>query len=169
MVVSIDRPNAFGVTRFAQLTQRTNQFNLTTRRYTESEIRSLIDDPAYDLYTVSLQDRFGALGVIGAAILHRQSQFWRLDTFLMSCRALGRGVEDAFLATLTADAAKAGATVQGEFVVTKKNDPARQFLRRLKLDSSAADTANFQFEIVPGQIDVPNWIVIQDRSAVRET
>jgi FkbH-like protein len=104
MKVTIARPDDFGVARFAQLTQRTNQFNFTTRRYTEGDLRATVADPSCGLYTVSLEDRFGKLGVVGAAIVERGNDAWHLDAFLMSCRALGRGVEDAFLATLVAEA-----------------------------------------------------------------
>jgi predicted enzyme involved in methoxymalonyl-ACP biosynthesis len=85
----------------------------------------------------------------------------------MSCRALGRGAEDAFLTTLATDAAQAGAMLRGEFIPTKKNDPARQFLRRLNLEPQDMENGPFQFAIEPNQVAVPPWITIDERSAVR--
>jgi FkbH-like protein len=163
MAVTIERPDAFAVPRVAQLTQRTNQFNFTTRRYDEGEIRAKLDDPRYGIYVISLEDRFGKLGVIGAAIVVRKTDAWDLDTFLMSCRALGRGVEDAFLATLAANATAAGAKLRGEFISTKKNLPARQFLARLNLVPEGANAAPHSFEIDSKKVAVPGWITIQDR------
>ena len=63
MTVTIDQPDEYSVPRFAQLTQRTNQFNFTARRYSEGDIRARLADASYDLYTMSLEDRFGDLGV----------------------------------------------------------------------------------------------------------
>jgi FkbH-like protein len=166
MTVTIEPPDGYAVPRFAQLTQRTNQFNFTTRRYSEGEIRAKLADSAHGLYVISLEDRFGQLGVIGAAIVVRQHDAWQLDTFLMSCRALGRGAEDVFLATIASAAAQTGAVLRGEFIPTKKNDPARQFLCRLKLQPAGANDGPFEFEIGPGQVVAPPWITVTERSAV---
>ena len=167
MVMTIEQPDAFAVSRLAQLTQRTNQFNFTTRRYSEGEIRAKLADPLYGLYVVNLEDRFGKLGVIGAAIVNRKNENWELDTFLMSCRVLGRGAEEAFLTMLAAEAAQASAELRGEFIPTKKNDPARQFLRRLKFEPPGMVSGPFQFRIEPNQVAVPQWITIDERSTVR--
>jgi FkbH-like protein len=165
MAVSIECPNGYGIPRFAQLTQRTNQFNFTTRRYTESEIRAKLADNSWSLHTLSLEDRFGALGVVGAAIVKQQTRNWQLDTFLMSCRALGRGAEEAFLATLANEARNAGAVFSGEFIPTKKNEPARQFLARLGISVQSGDDSAFHFEIDPAKIAFPSWIARVHRSA----
>jgi FkbH-like protein len=161
MCVTIAPPDTFAVPRFSQLTQRTNQFNFTTRRYSEGEIRAKLADPAFGLWTISLEDRFGKLGVIGAAIVHRKPADWELDTFLMSCRALGRGVEDAFLATLVAEAQQDSAALCGTFIPSKKNGPARQFLERLKFALSATDNSPSEFEIGPDRVSIPSWIRVE--------
>ncbi|HZZ26615.1 MAG TPA: HAD-IIIC family phosphatase [Pirellulales bacterium] len=164
MTICIAQPDAYAVPRFAQLTQRTNQFNFTTRRYTEGDIRAKLSDPSFGLYTISLEDRFGKLGLIGAAIVERQNKAWLLDTFLMSCRALGRGVEDAFLSMLATEAADAGLALHGTFISTKKNVPARQFLERLKIQLQAVGEENFTFQIDPAHVAFPSWIGKQDGS-----
>jgi FkbH-like protein len=166
MVVTIARPDEYTVARFAQLTQRTNQFNFTTHRYTEGDIRAKLADPSYVLYTVSLEDRFGKLGVVGAAIVEQTNGEWRLDSFLMSCRALGRGVEDAFLATLIAEAARAQVELAGEFTATKKNTPARQFLERLNVPLEAAGEGSFRFRLHSGQIECPKWIDLREGNCI---
>ncbi len=140
------------------MTQRTNQFNFTTQRYTEAEIQALLNDSNYALYTISLSDRFGDLGIIGAAIIDRSKMPWHLDSFLMSCRALGRGVEEAFLAKLSADAYQFRTILIGRFIQTKRNLPARQFLERLKLITGSADDTPLSFEIDLDKIACPSWI-----------
>ncbi|HTQ40747.1 MAG TPA: HAD-IIIC family phosphatase [Pirellulales bacterium] len=162
MIVSITHPDVYAVPRFSQLTQRTNQFNFTTRRYTEGDIRAKLSNPSYGLYAISLQDRFGKQGLIGAAIVERRSDAWLLDTFLMSCRALGRGVEDAFLATLATEAAEAGSALHGTFISTKKNAPARQFLERLNIPLQSAGDENLKFKIDAAQVVFPQWISKQE-------
>jgi FkbH-like protein len=166
MCMAIEPPDQYAVPRFAQLTQRTNQFNFTTRRYSDGEIRARLADPAYGLYVASLEDRFGKLGLIGAAMVLRQGERWQLDTFLMSCRALGRGAEDAFLASLVAEASAAGASLYGEFLPTKKNRPAREFLRRQNIAPDISTDAAFEFAIAPAQISIPPWIIVKERNGV---
>jgi FkbH-like protein len=87
------------VARGAQLTQKTNQFNLTLRRYTEAEMHQRISSPRHRVFAASLRDRFGDHGWTALAIFERHNRpaCWRLDIFLISCRVLGRGFESAFL------------------------------------------------------------------------
>jgi FkbH-like protein len=91
-----------GRQRITQLINKTNQFNLTTRRYTEAEIATMEDDESIFTLQVRLRDRFGDLGVIGIAICRpdEDNGVWQIDTFLMSCRVLGRKVENAILARI---------------------------------------------------------------------
>ena len=113
------------VGRVAQLTNKTNQFNLTTIRRSEAEIRALLADDDYLVRAMRVGDKFGDYGLVGVAILHVAGdggREWELDTLLMSCRVLGRGIETAFLATLAAEASKHGAdTLVGRYVPTQKN------------------------------------------------
>ena len=162
MVVLIATPDTYAVPRFAQLTQRTNQFNFTTRRYSEADIRAMLADPTHRLYMISVKDRFGDLGVVGAAIVKHATGKWRLDSFLMSCRALGRGVEDAFLATLIAEAARSNVKLVGELITTKKNAPALQFLKRISVELRPIDDSRLPFELEPSQVQFPSWITLQE-------
>jgi FkbH-like protein len=110
------------VPRAAQLCQRTNQFNLTTRRHTQADVERMLADPAYDLVTLSAADRFGDSGITGLAITLHADGRAELDTLLLSCRLLGRRVEDAFLAVLARRARERGArTLLGAYEPTERN------------------------------------------------
>ena len=86
------------IPRAAQLTQKTNQFNLTTRRYTESDIRRMKEDKNYKLWIGELEDKFGSYGKVILAIVRLEPEHRAvIDTFLMSCRVMGRNVETDFL------------------------------------------------------------------------
>lgn len=124
--------DAMTVPRVAQQTQKTNQFNLTTRRYNEAQIKALAEDPDAGVYCLRLADRFGDAGIVAAAILHHEEGTARIDTFLVSCRALGRGVEDLFLALVLEEARARGChRVVGEYWATAKNSQTADFYARM--------------------------------------
>jgi FkbH-like protein len=114
--------------RVAQLTNKTNQFNLTTRRYNEQQITAMVANPGWNCFSIRVKDRFGDNGLVGVAIMHTQDAICEIDTFLLSCRVIGRTVETAFLSFLAHRAQAQGARqVQGWFLPTGKNAPARDF------------------------------------------
>jgi acyl carrier protein len=114
--------------RASQMTQRTNQFNFTTIRRTEQELRSLAG-AGYGCLTVDVSDRFGKYGIVGLLIWRESASSLDVDTFLISCRALGRGVEHRMLAFLGGRAVERGLeSVSIRIELTAKNLPARQFL-----------------------------------------
>ena len=113
-----------GLQRIVQLINKTNQFNLTTRRYTEPEVTALIDDPSTFGLQFRLLDRFGDNGIIAIVIgrMPPQSSDATIDTWLMSCRVLGRQVEAATMAVVAQAARTVGATrIIGEYRPTAKN------------------------------------------------
>ena len=119
------------VARIAQLVNKTNQFNLTTIRRDQAELRRLMGTPGYRLYGLTAEDRFGDYGLTGAAILHDRGPSCEIDTFLLSCRVLGREVETAFLAALARAAdARGRRAIAARYVATAKNAPAADFLPR---------------------------------------
>jgi FkbH-like protein len=125
MEVAVEAATPFSIPRIAQLTQKTNQLNMTTRRYTEAQIGALAGNAARAVFSVSARDRFGDHGIIGVMILHFDSSECLIDTFLLSCRVIGRGIEQV----MTAFAADVGRVrgaqrVVGEFLPTAKNAPA---------------------------------------------
>ncbi|MFI4881997.1 MAG: HAD-IIIC family phosphatase [Phycisphaerales bacterium JB064] len=118
------------VERVAQLTQKTNQLNMTTKRYTVQDVRAMAEDPAWRIYWIGVQDRFGDNGIVGVMIVNTTGAEWEIDTFLMSCRVIGRTVETCMLATIAEHAVHAGATsLSGWFLPTKKNPPAEAIYR----------------------------------------
>jgi FkbH-like protein len=114
--------------RIAQLTQRTNQMNLTLVRRSEDEIRTLLDSGGAECLTVHVSDRFGSYGLVGVMIF-KVSDALGVDTFLLSCRALGRGVGHRMLAELGRAAMARGiGRVEIPFVTGPRNSPARDLL-----------------------------------------
>lgn len=85
------------IPRIAQLTQKTNQFNLTTKRYSEGQIRQFINNPDSKVFTLTVKDKFGDLGLTGILIAERQNDCAKIGTLLLSCRVLGRKVEIEFI------------------------------------------------------------------------
>ena len=128
MTVRLD--DASAVARLAQLTQKTNQFNLTTRRYGEKDIAGMIDAADFSVYHFSLEDNFGNSGIVGLAIVERANgEQARLDTFLMSCRVIGRMAEQAFLSTIVRNLGSAGVqALVAEYIPTRKNILVEHFL-----------------------------------------
>lgn len=115
--------------RVAQLTQRTNQFNLSNIRRTEDQIRALLLDPTYRCWSVDVEDRFGAYGLAGVVFAQEKENRLELDTLLLSCRVLGRQVEQALLAGLKQHSQARGLeAVDAFFLPTAKNRPCRDFL-----------------------------------------
>ena len=119
------------LSRVSQLTQRTNQFNATTIRRTETEIQNLLSQ-GYQCLTVKVQDKFGDYGLVGVLIYSEIENTLKVDTFLLSCRTLGRGVEYQMLAEL----GKIALDKQLEWVeiiyqATAKNQPSLNFLQKI--------------------------------------
>lgn len=118
--------------RVAQLTQRTNQFNVSGIRRTRSELEQLRQRGERRCLTVQVRDRFGDYGLVGVVIYALTPRALAVDSFLLSCRALGRRVEHRILAELGKIAAAQGlAHVEIPFVPTAKNKPAADFLASL--------------------------------------
>lgn len=118
--------------RVAQLTQRTNQFNFTSARRSESEVEQLCLTGNAECLVVRLRDRFGDYGLVGAMIFTKRRGLLDVDNILLSCRALGRRVEHRMLSCLGRIALEEGQEkVRIHFVPTAKNKPARDFLESL--------------------------------------
>jgi FkbH-like protein len=132
--------------RLHQLLMKTNQFNLTTRRISEEAFRAVLGNSTYLVIGLRVSDRFGDSGITGLAIIDRgRHDVWTVRDFLLSCRVLGRTVENAFLSWLVARAAKAGAnSVAIQYVQTGRNQVAHGFLRGSGgMESEAGDLWTF--------------------------
>jgi FkbH-like protein len=140
--ITVRRLRSGDVPRAAQLTQKTNQFNLTTIRRSEAEVELLRRDQEWALYVLEVADRFGDYGQTGLIFARRvNAHIWHLDTVLLSCRVLGRGVESAFLWLVIEDLAARGATtLTARLVRTAKNGPVMDFLPRHGFTCDSEDT-----------------------------
>jgi iturin family lipopeptide synthetase A len=115
--------------RVSQLTRRTNQFNLSTIRRQEDEIQALIKKPGTTCWVIEVSDRFGDYGLAGVNITRKEEDYLFIDTFLLSCRVLGRGVEDAILVGLRRYCDDQGIkTLRADYYPTKKNKPIHEFM-----------------------------------------
>ncbi|WP_396623724.1 SDR family NAD(P)-dependent oxidoreductase, partial [Luteitalea sp.] len=132
LVVEVDPLTDADLARASQLTMRTNQFNFTTIRRDEAEVRALLETGRHDIRTVRVRDRFGDYGLVGLLIAERGDEALKADTFLMSCRVLGRGAEHRMMAELGRIAQGYGLpAVHLRLEPTKRNAPARNFLETL--------------------------------------
>jgi len=125
--------NDFSLPRIAQLTQKTNQFNLTTRRRTEAELRDFLAR-GNAVFSLSASDKIGDLGIVGVAeiALNFEKKSALLENFLMSCRALGRGIETAFAQKILNEIKSRGVEkFYADFFPNEKNSPCRGFLESL--------------------------------------
>lgn len=128
MEVEICFADDYSIPRISQLTQKTNQFNLTTKRYSDEDIKSFAEKSNSDAITMKLSDRFGDLGIVGVCILKYEGKNAVLDSFLLSCRALGRGVEEILLFSALKLAKERGClSVVGEYMPSRKNKQVEKF------------------------------------------
>jgi FkbH-like protein len=147
--------------RIAQLTQKTNQFNLTTRRYTEQQIADMAARAGWQVLSIDMRDRFGDHGLVGVAITHQEAGTCEIDTFLLSCRVIGRGVETALLSHLAGGACSRGCQrLTGRFIPTKKNAPARDFYAQhgFKVVEESPNGSAWTLDLHQQTIATPEWI-----------
>lgn len=138
--------------RAAQLTQRTNQFNLTTIRRAASDLEQLSASGAYESWIVEVRDRFGDYGVTGLVIFSTADRTLAVDTWLLSCRVLGRGVEHRVLAWLGEMAQARGLErIELAYRPTPKNQPARDFLERVVSNFRETDAAATRYLVPAAQ------------------
>lgn len=122
----------FTVPRVAQLSQRSNQFNLRTVRYTEADVETLASSAGHATFSFTLADKFGDNGLIAVIILSKQNKSLFIDTWLMSCRVLKRGMENFTLNTLVHYARQEGFdTLVGEYIPTAKNSMVKDHYANL--------------------------------------
>jgi len=129
MEMKIEINSSTEIGRLAQLTQKTNQFNLTTRRYSEQQIQEFIDADDWLVASFRLSDIFGDSGIVGLALIQNtNSTHVTIDTLLMSCRVIGRNAESAFIEGLMEYIAKKGVDyVKAEYIPTFKNTLVADF------------------------------------------
>ena len=119
--------DSFNISRIAQMTQKTNQFNLTTQRYSEADVRQLLDNQ-WKIYCIRVSDKFGDNGITGAVFIADNS----IENILLSCRILGKGIETAFIKFVFKLLVEDGVSaLEAKFIPTLKNRQVADFYDRL--------------------------------------
>ncbi len=132
MVAEIKSLSSFTIPRAAQLSQRSNQFNLRTVRYTEADLKRLELAPDYLPFVVSLRDKFGDYGIISFVVLKKESETLFVESWMMSCRVLKRGVEQTVLNHIVELAKESGCkTITGEYIASAKNSLVKDHYQHL--------------------------------------
>ena len=156
MVMTVQPFDEVGRARIAQLISKSNQFNLTTRRYTEIEVAEAERDPDCMTLQIRLADTFGDNGMICVIICRRSGCDWHIDTWLMSCRVLGRRVEEATLQEILLQARRAGIeTLIGTYRPTERNSLVEKHYEKLGFEEDGANDAGGSFWRLPVEAYVP--------------
>lgn len=152
--------------RAAQMTQKTNQFNATTRRFSEADIAARTADDAWVTLTARVTDRFGDNGVVCLAMAQVRDGALDIETFLMSCRVIGRTVETAVLQRLAHIARAAGRTeLRGQIIPTARNKPVRDLYERHGFTAGPATEeggTSWRLDLTAGDIATPAWLRVVD-------
>jgi FkbH-like protein len=162
MQIEFAAVDSASLTRAAQLTQKTNQFNVTTRRSNEAEVAGRAADAAWVVATVRVRDRFGDNGIVGLVMAKATHDVLDIDTLLLSCRVIGRTVETAMLAYLCDRARALGVVaLTGTITPTPKNEPARDLFARHGFASVGRDsdgTSHWRLELADRDVAWPAWL-----------
>jgi FkbH-like protein len=130
--VELKRDARASAHRISELSQKSNQFNLTTRRYSVAEIEQRMDSARDAVYSLVVSDKFGDAGLTGVAVVRYEGTTAFVENFFMSCRVIGRGVETGIWPRIVADAVQRGCTeVRAEFIPSAKNAQVQDFYDRL--------------------------------------
>jgi FkbH-like protein len=153
------------IPRIAQLTQKTNQFNLTTKRYTEQQISDFMNRQGDVIFSIFVRDKFGDSGLTGVCILRTDEadkNIAVIDSLLMSCRIIGRNIEYAFMNQVMAYLVGQGfSKVKASFAATKKNAQVADFYDHTGFRLVSADTGDKHYEAVPGDYQPKPYTYIQ--------
>ena len=161
MKVRIQRLNGVNLPRAAQLLNKTNQFNLSTRRLAETALADWAGQPGHRMLTFEVEDRFGGYGLVGLLGLCREGETLRIVDWAVSCRVLGRGVEETMLAAAGMLARKAGCSrIIATHVPTAKNKPILAYLEALP----AAKREGSAFVLLPENCSSPDHVAMSGES-----
>jgi FkbH-like protein len=161
---ALDAPLA----RSVQLLAKTNQFNLTTRRHSAAEVEAFASYPGGQAIAIRVRDRFGDAGIVGLALARTEGDTCSIDSLLLSCRVIGRGIETALLAHLGENAIRAGAKrLVGEFIPTKKNAPCADFyvdhgfVKGSASRDASPDSIFYQLDLTTAAPESPRWLTLE--------
>jgi FkbH-like protein len=151
------------IVRLAQLTQKTNQFNLTTRRYSDGQITALLGDPNSDVYYFAVKDKFGDMGITGMLIAKQVNETVVIDNFLLSCRILGRNIEMAFIDYCLKDITqrRSPAYILADYIPTKKNMQTSEFWSTVGFQKKESSNGITSYSIKPAELKKNNFDYIK--------
>jgi FkbH-like protein len=150
--ITIEAANEFNIPRIAQMTQKTNQFNLTTKRYTDADVKGFLAN-GWKIWCISVADRFGDNGITGCIMINGDE----IDTFLLSCRILGKGIEKAFIKKIMALLKESGiSSVRAAYLPTAKNAQVADFYDRCSFTCTAKNadgSKNYLLDLTTVDLD----------------
>ncbi len=136
------------VERFCQLLNKTNQFNLTTRRYTQGQAAMLLEDNRKRIYMYQVSDRFGDNGIVVVIVVDCAGDIPMVEDFVMSCRVMGRNIEDALMTEVEADVRAGGYEyLRGKYIPTAKNTPVAGLYDRLGYKRVCEEQGEVEYEL----------------------
>lgn len=134
--------------RVTQLVNKTNQFNVTTKRYSEEEIHRFAEDENIDVITVHISDKYGDQGLVSLLIIRYEGSVAEIDTFLMSCRVMGRNVENEIMARVKERlVTKNIETVLAQYIKTPKNAPVADLFPKLGFETVTTSEEQSEYQI----------------------
>lgn len=152
--------------RVCQMLAKTNQFNLTTRRHGEADVRRMLEMSGSVLLTLALSDRFGDQGIVGLCIAmkDKDTDSVELDSFLLSCRAIGRGAEDALWGILLRQLSLMGyRKLKATYSVSPKNSQVSDLLDRWGMKRVHENSQGVEYILeLPTKISLPKWMAIKE-------
>jgi FkbH-like protein len=163
--LTIENLNKFNIARFAQMTQKTNQFNLTTRRYTETEIKSFADNGGL-VYGLRVKDRFGDNGLTGLMIILLDKKTAYIDTLLLSCRILGKEIEYTFVKYILMKLKKTGTQmINASYIKTANNVQVEKFYDSIGFNVKNTDTEHTDYELNMNEniFSLPEILELEDQ------
>ena len=155
------------IPRIVSLLTRTNQFNLTTRRHSEETIRQWANDPQWKITSYAAEDRFGSYGIIGVTISKCSGDCSQLDTLLLSCRAMGKSIENVMITSVIQQARNCRCkNLSATYCPTKKNTPVKTFLPDSGFSkvSSDGDAVEYILDLDGYNINVPEHVKVKNIS-----
>ena len=151
MHITIEAANEFNIQRIAQMTQKTNQFNLTTHRYTDADVKGFLEE-GWNIWCISVADRFGDNGITGCIMVTRTGE---IDTFLLSCRILGKGIEMAFVKKIFALLKDKGfRKLRAGYLPSAKNAQVKDFWEKAGFSCTSCSNDGKNYELLLDNADM---------------
>ena len=163
--INVKQIDDFSFPRIANLIMKTNQFNLTTKRYSKADISEMNNDTNTKIFYLKVKDRFGDEGIVGVAITKQVEKTWNMDTLLMSCRVIGRRIEDAFLYKIIEDAKNNDIeSMKAIYIRTKKNDLVSNFYKNMgfRLTKEDDERSEWILDLKDSKLQLPDFINIEE-------